>query len=121
VEVFLASAPDFQFWWNLLQTTGSRDGFRLHSKQYYQSMLQVAGMKLYLAKHQGLILAGISISGGGSLIRGLDRLLASQTGMPVNRVEDPLTAVVRGTGIVLDDMDTLKEVLIEDEQNRPLG
>jgi rod shape-determining protein MreB len=64
---------------------------------------------------------GISISGGGSLIRGLDRLLASQTGMPVNRVEDPLTAVVRGTGIVLDDMDTLKEVLIEDEQNRPLG
>ena len=64
---------------------------------------------------------GISMSGGGSLIRGLDRLLASQTGMPVNRVEDPLTAVVRGTGIVLDDMDTLKEVLIEDEQNRPLG
>ncbi len=64
---------------------------------------------------------GISISGGGSLIRGLDRLLANQTGMPVHRVEDPLTAVVRGTGIVLDDMDTLKEVLIEDEQNRPLS
>ena len=41
--------------------------------------------------------------------------------MPVKRVDDPLTAVVRGTGIVLDDMDTLKEVLIEDEQNRPLG
>lgn len=64
---------------------------------------------------------GIVISGGGSLIRGLDKLLATQTGMPVKRVEDPLTAVVRGTGIVLDDMDTLKEVLIEDEQNRPLG
>jgi lipid II:glycine glycyltransferase (peptidoglycan interpeptide bridge formation enzyme) len=66
VEVFLASAPDFQFWWNLLQTTGSRDGFRLHSKQYYQSMLQVAGMKLYLAKHQGLILAGILVSEFGT-------------------------------------------------------
>ncbi|TXH07517.1 MAG: rod shape-determining protein [Candidatus Moraniibacteriota bacterium] len=64
---------------------------------------------------------GISISGGGSLIRGLDRLLATQTGMPVKRVDDPLTAVVRGTGIVLDDMDTLREVLIEDEQNRPLS
>lgn len=64
---------------------------------------------------------GISISGGGSLIRGLDKLLAAQTGMPVRRVEDPLTAVVRGTGIVLDDMDTLKEVLIEDEQDHPLS
>ncbi len=64
---------------------------------------------------------GIAISGGGSLIRGLDKLLSTQTGMPVKRVDDPLTAVVRGTGIVLDDMDTLKEVLIEDEQNRPLS
>ncbi|MFA9262787.1 MAG: rod shape-determining protein [Undibacterium sp.] len=63
---------------------------------------------------------GIAISGGGSLIRGLDRLIASQTGIPVNRVDDPLTAVVRGTGIVLDDMDTLKEVLIEDERGGPL-
>lgn len=64
---------------------------------------------------------GIAISGGGSLIRGLDKLLATQTGMPVKRVDDPLTAVVRGTGIVLDDMDTLKEVLIEDAENRPLS
>jgi rod shape-determining protein MreB len=64
---------------------------------------------------------GIAISGGGSLIRGLDKLLATQTGMPVKRVDDPLTAVVRGTGIVLDDMDTLKEVLIEDSENRPLS
>lgn len=63
---------------------------------------------------------GIVISGGGSLIRGLDRLISSQTGIPVKRVDDPLTAVVRGTGIVLDDMDTLKEVLIEDERGGPL-
>lgn len=63
---------------------------------------------------------GIVISGGGSLIRGLDRLIANQTGIPVKRVDDPLTAVVRGTGVVLDDMDTLKEVLIEDERGGPL-
>lgn len=63
---------------------------------------------------------GIAISGGGSLIRGIDKLIANQTGIPVKRVDDPLTAVVRGTGVVLDDMDTLKEVLIEDERGGPL-
>lgn len=60
--------------------------------------------------HRGIILAG-----GGSLIRGLDKLVANQTSMPVRLMQDPLTAVVRGTGIILDDLETLKEVLIEDD------
>lgn len=63
---------------------------------------------------------GIILAGGGGLIRGLDKLVANQTGIPVRMMEDPLTAVVRGTGIVLDDMEHLKEVLIEDQQKRPL-
>jgi rod shape-determining protein MreB len=63
---------------------------------------------------------GIILAGGGGLIRGLDKLLANQTGIPVRMMEDPLTAVVRGTGIVLDDMETLREVLIEDQQGKPL-
>lgn len=62
--------------------------------------------------HRGIILAG-----GGSLIRGLDKLVANQTSMPVRLMQDPLTAVVRGTGIILDDLENLKEVLIE-EDNR---
>jgi rod shape-determining protein MreB and related proteins len=64
---------------------------------------------------------GIILAGGGSLIRGMDKLIANQTGIPVRLMEDPLTAVVRGTGIVLDDMDALKEVLIEEEPNKPLS
>lgn len=63
---------------------------------------------------------GIILAGGGGLIRGLDKLVANQTGIPVRMMEDPLTAVVRGTGIVLDDMEHLKDVLIEDQQGKPL-
>lgn len=63
---------------------------------------------------------GIILAGGGSLIRGLDRLVADQTEMPVRMMEDPLTAVVRGTGIVLEDIETLREVLIENQHERSL-
>jgi rod shape-determining protein MreB len=58
---------------------------------------------------------GIILAGGGSLIRGLDKLVANQTDMPVRMMEDPLTAVIRGVGIVLEDMNTLKDILVEDQ------
>jgi rod shape-determining protein MreB len=57
--------------------------------------------------HRGLIL-----SGGGSLIRGLDTLLQNTLKIPVYVAEDPLTAVARGTGIVLDEFESFKEVLL---------
>lgn len=58
---------------------------------------------------------GVIIAGGGSLIRNLDKLIANQTEMPVRIMEDPLTAVVRGIGIILEDIDTYREVFIEDQ------
>ncbi len=55
---------------------------------------------------------GIIMAGGGALLRGIDRLLAEETGMPVSLTDDPLGAVVMGTGRALEELDTLKKVMI---------
>jgi rod shape-determining protein MreB len=46
---------------------------------------------------------GVTVFGGGALLRGLPELLAKMLGVPVHVTPDPLTAVVRGTGIVTED------------------
>lgn len=55
---------------------------------------------------------GIMMAGGGSLLRGLDRLVSENTGMPVHMADDPLLAVAYGTGKVLENIDMLKKVLV---------
>lgn len=55
---------------------------------------------------------GIVMTGGGSLLRGLDRLLNKETGMPVHIAEDPLICVAIGTGKALESIDLLKRVLL---------
>jgi rod shape-determining protein MreB len=54
---------------------------------------------------------GIVMTGGGSLLRGLDALLREETALPINVDEDPLTCVVRGTGRILDDPNKYRGVL----------
>jgi len=62
---------------------------------------------------------GIILAGGGSLLRGLDQLVAQETQMPVKIAEDPLTAVVRGCGVVLEDIGALKNVLVATQYQEP--
>ena len=61
---------------------------------------------------------GIIISGGGALIKNFDKLLSSATKMPVYVAENPLECVVRGTGKTLEDLEKLKEVLINARKRR---
>jgi len=53
---------------------------------------------------------GIMLTGGGALLRNLDSLMRHETGLPITVVEDPLTCVVRGSGMVLDNLTLLREV-----------
>ena len=56
---------------------------------------------------------GIYLAGGGALLRGLDERLSKKTDLPVYIAEDPLQAIVRGTGICLKNIDKFKSVLIK--------
>jgi rod shape-determining protein MreB len=58
--------------------------------------------------HRGLVLTG-----GGALLRGLDKMLENALKIPIYVAEDPLTAVARGTGVVLDELEAFKEVLVK--------
>ncbi len=56
---------------------------------------------------------GIIMTGGGSLLKGMDRRLREETGLPINIADDPLTCVVRGTARVLEEFETFERVLLK--------
>ena len=58
---------------------------------------------------------GITLTGGGALLRGLDQLISKETGMPVQVAEDPLDCVAAGTGKLLENINTMKELLSDDD------
>jgi len=62
---------------------------------------------------------GIILVGGGALLRGLNQLVAEQTQIPVHVADEPLTCVVRGTGLVLEDLESLKDVLVSTQYQKP--
>lgn len=61
---------------------------------------------------------GITLTGGGALLKGLDRVIARETQVPVVIADDPLTCVVRGTGILLEDKKLMEDILINDTQGQ---
>jgi rod shape-determining protein MreB and related proteins len=62
--------------------------------------------------HRGIVLVG-----GGSLLRGLTSVVERETRMPVRLADDPLAAVVRGTGVILEDLDMLRNILLDHERD----
>lgn len=62
---------------------------------------------------------GIYLVGGGALIRGLDQLLEAELQIPVHVAQDPLTAVARGTGIILENLDQFKEAVMKNDDELP--
>lgn len=60
---------------------------------------------------------GVYLSGGGALIKGLPNVLADILKIPVHVADDPLTAVARGTGVILEHLDDYRDVLIENEDD----
>lgn len=62
---------------------------------------------------------GVYLAGGGALISGIAELISSEVNIPVHVAADPLTAVARGTGIILEDVEFYKDILIENEDALP--
>jgi rod shape-determining protein MreB len=60
---------------------------------------------------------GITLSGGGALLKDLDTMIHKETGLLVKVAENPLDCVVNGTGIVLEDLDRLQNVLLSSKSN----
>ena len=63
---------------------------------------------------------GIFLVGGGALLRGLDRLLERELEIPVHIADEPLYSVVYGTGRVLDNVESYKQILIHEDDELPL-
>ena len=95
----------------------------LTSNEVHESLLEtiasiVDGVKVALENtppelSSDLVDRGIMMSGGSSLLRGLDKLLSKETGLPVKIAENPLFCVVNGAGKVLEELDFFKEALVK--------
>ncbi|KKS77956.1 MAG: Cell shape determining protein, MreB/Mrl family [Parcubacteria group bacterium GW2011_GWC1_43_11b] len=66
-----------------------------------------------------IMLRGIVVVGGGARMRGLKELLEKELEIPIHIVDDPITAVVRGAGVILEDVERYRDILIDNEDELP--
>jgi rod shape-determining protein MreB len=88
---------------------------RLAIAEQIDTIVQVVKMALEQTPPElsaDIVDKGIFLTGGGALLKNLDILLKEETGLPIIIADDPLSAVVLGSGMVLEDIDLLKEVSI---------
>lgn len=94
-------------------------------KALEKSVRQIVGaIKLMIEETPPELLAdimkrGIHLAGGGSLLQGIDTLITKETKIPTKIIDDPMTAVVRGAGLVLEDIDEFEDVLVGTEYLEP--
>ena len=109
-------------------TTGLPRNVTITSTQIEEAMKESIGkiveiIKVTLEKTPPELAAdimekGIVLAGGGALIKNLDKLISSETGMPVYVAEEPLDCVVRGAGKTLEDIERLGRVLVNARNRR---
>ena len=109
----------------LLQITGLPENITINSAEIREALAEplshiIEAIKITLERTPPELAAdiidqGITLAGGGALLKGLDKLINNETGMPVYIAEDPLDCVAHGTGRVLDDIDELHDVLDNDD------
>ena len=95
---------------------------RLTSSEVNEALLEIIARIVEVARlalentppelSSDLVDNGITMAGGGSLLRGLDKLLSKETGIPVKVAKDPLFCVVNGAGKVLEELDFFKDALL---------
>jgi rod shape-determining protein MreB len=103
-------------------TSGVPKEIQINQKQISEALTEVVsaiaeGVKTALEStapelSADIVDRGIVMTGGGSLLRNLDKVIAKSTGVPVFVAENPLNCVVLGTGRALEEMDTLRTVLV---------
>lgn len=103
--------------------TGVPKTIKLTSQEVHESLLETITSIVQVVREalentppelsSDLVDKGIVLSGGGSLLRGLDRLLSKETGLPVRIAQDPLFCVVNGAGKVLEELDFFKDALMK--------
>ena len=108
--------------------TGLPRNITITSTQIMESLKESIGrivetVKLTLEKTPpelaaDLVEKGIVLTGGGALLKNLDKLLSKETNMPVYIADEPLECVVRGTGKVMEELERLKPVLISNRKRK---